>query len=138
MDAILTKKDGVVSMDKPFEFLCSMLPNGTYTVSVKRKTKPRTLSQNALMWMWFQCMEDNTGQPKEDFHDYYCAKFLSREIGIGQRTYRVAGKTSALNTGQMTDFLNKVQADAAMEFGCVLPLPEDRFYQTFIDHYRCR
>ena len=55
-DAILTKKDGVVTMDKSFDYLCSTLKNGIYTVSIKRKVEPRTLSQNALMWLWFSCI----------------------------------------------------------------------------------
>lgn len=47
----LTKKDGKVSMEKSFDFLCSLLRDGVYVVSIKRKTEPRTLSQNALMWL---------------------------------------------------------------------------------------
>ena len=50
----------------------------------------------------------------------------------------VAGSTSKLNTLQMTDFLNKVQADAAVELGIRLPLPADRYYQEFIDEYKDR
>ena len=137
-DAILTKRDGVVSMDKSFEYLCSLLRNGIYTVKIVRKTEPRTISQNSLMWMWYKCMEEATGTPKEDFHDYYKAKYLSRDVAVGNRWYRVTGSTTDLNTLQMTNFLNKVQADAATEFGITLPLPADRHYQSFIDEYRRR
>lgn len=56
MEATLTKKDGKVQMDKSFEFMCSTLRNGEYTITIKRKTQPRTLNQNALMWKWFQCI----------------------------------------------------------------------------------
>ena len=38
----------------------------------------------------------------------------------------------------MTDFLNKVQADAAAELGITLPLPEDRYYSEFINEYQNR
>ena len=38
----------------------------------------------------------------------------------------------------MTDFLNKVKADAASELGIMLPLPADRFYQEFINEYKYR
>ena len=40
-----------------------------------------------------------------------------------------------LNTVQMTDFLNKVKADAATELGITLPLPEDRYYNE-LDVYK--
>lgn len=39
-EAILTKQNGVVTMDKSFDYLCSTLKNGTYTVSIKRKVEP--------------------------------------------------------------------------------------------------
>lgn len=138
MDYILTKRDGQVSMENPFDFLCSLLRDGVYVLSIKRKTEPRTVSQNALMWMWFKCMEDNTGTEKQDWHDYYCAKFLMREANFGRKRFSVVGGTSTLNTVQMTDFMNKVQADAATEWGITLPLPADRYYQEFIQHYRYR
>lgn len=138
MEANLTKRDGAVTMDKSFELMCSLLRNGEYTVKIVRKTQPRTISQNSLMWMWYKCMEDATGQRKEDFHDYYKAKFLSRVVAIGKRWVTVCGSTTELNTLQMTDYLEKVKADAASEFGITLPLPEDRTYQAFITEYRVR
>lgn len=103
-EAILTKQNGVVTMDKSFDYLCSTLPNGTYTVSVKRKVKPRTLSQNALMWLWFACIERETGTDKLDVHDYYCKKFLRRRIYMNGLEDVVVGNTSKLNTLQMNFF----------------------------------
>ena len=138
MDANLTKRNGVVSMDKDFDYMCSLLRNGEYTVKIVRKTKPRTISQNSLMWMWYKCMEDSTGQRKEDFHDYYKAKFLARQVTIGQRCVTVVGSTTDLNTLQMTKYLEQVKADAATEFGITLPLPEDRNYNAFVAEYRIR
>lgn len=138
MEANLTKRNGEVSMDRSFEMMCSLLRNGEYTVKILRKTTPRTIAQNSLMWMWFQCMEDYTGTPKEDFHDYYKAKFLSRQIVMGNRWVTVIGNTKTMNTLQMTNFLEKVKADAATEFGITLPMPEDRYYQDFIQEYRNR
>lgn len=138
MEANLTKRNGVVTLDKDFNLMCSLLRNGEYTLKIVRKTKPRTISQNSLMWMWYKCMEDATGTPKEDFHDYYKSKYLSRDVAIGKQLYRVTGSTSDLNTLQMTHFLEKVKADAATEFGIILPLPEDRYYQAFIAEYRIR
>lgn len=138
MDATLSKVNGVVKMDRDFNLMCSLLRNGEYTVRIIRKTHPRTVSQNSLMWMWYKCMEDSTGQPKEDFHDYYKAKFLTRQVVIGNRWVPVVGSTTDLNTLQMTGYLEKVKADAATEFGITLPLPEDMNYQTFISEYRNR
>ena len=52
-EAILTKIDGEVNISKSFEFMCSQLHNGKYRVKIERYTEPRTLNQNALMWLWF-------------------------------------------------------------------------------------
>lgn len=138
MEANLSKRNGVVTMDKSFDLLCSLLRNGEYTVKIVRKTQPRTISQNSLMWMWYKCMEDATGQRKEDIHDYYKAKFLVRQVQIGNRIATVVGSTAELNTIQMTNFLEKIKADAAVEFGVMLPLPEDLHYADFVSHYRIR
>lgn len=136
--AILVKEKGEVTMDKSFDFLCSQLRNGRYRVTIERYTEPRTLNQNALMWMWFTCIEHETGTPKQDVHDYYCNLFLRRTAVIKGRETVIAGSTSKLNTLQMKDFLNKVKADAATELGITLPLPQDRFYQEFINEYKYR
>lgn len=138
MEANLSKRNGVVTMDRSFDLMTSLLRNGEYTVKIVRKTQPRTISQNSLMWMWYKCMEDATGQRKEDFHDYYKTKFLSRQVVIGGRWVTVFGSTTDLNTLQMTNYLEKVKADAATEFGITLPLPDDRNYQDFITEYRIR
>ena len=110
-EAILVKENGTVSMSRSFDFLCSQLRNGRYRLRIERYTEPRTLSQNALMWLWFTCIERETV---------------------------IAGGTSKLTTLQMTDFLRKVQADAATELGIMLPLPEDRYYEEFVSEYKHR
>lgn len=62
-EAILTKHDGEVKMSKDFDYLCSKLRNGRYKLSIVRCSEKRTISQNDLMWMWFGCIEDETGTP---------------------------------------------------------------------------
>ena len=136
--AVLTEEKGEIRMNKSFDFMCSQLRNGRYRVTIERYTEPRTLNQNALMWLWFTCIEQETGTDKQDVHDYYCNRFLRRTAFINGRELVISGKTSSLNTLQMTDFLNKIKADAAAEFGITLPLPADRYYQEFINEYKNR
>ena len=124
-EAILIKEKGVVTLNKSFDFMCSQLRNGRYRLIIERYTEPRTLSQNALMWLWFTCIEQETGTDKQDVHDYYCNLYLRRTTIIKGKETVIAGSTSKLNTLQMTDFLNKVKADAATELGITLPLPEE-------------
>ena len=137
-EAILTKTVEGFAISKPFDFMVSQLRNGKYRLKIERYVEPRTISQNALMWLWFTCIEHETGTDKQDVHDYYCNTFLRRKTIIKGKEMVVAGSTSKLNTLQMTDFMNKVQADAASELGITLPLPEDRFYSEFINEYKDR
>ena len=137
-ECILQKVDGQCHMEKSFDYMCSQLTNGRYRVCIERYHEQRTLPQNALMWLWFTCIERETGTDKLDVHDYYCNRFLRRTAFIKGREMTVAGSTSKLNTVQMTDFLRKVQADAAAELGITLPLPEDRYYSEFVNEYRGR
>jgi hypothetical protein len=54
-----------------------------------------------------------------------------KTIQVGDRLERIYNTSSKLNTEQMTEFLNKIQADAASELGITLPQPQDRFFEQF-------
>lgn len=129
------KVDGRVTTDKDLGYLFSTLKNGTYTITIKRASEKRSINQNNLMWMWFTCVERETGTPKNDVYNFYTKKFLQKVVQVGDRLERCVESTSQLNKERFTEFLNKVQADVASEFGIQLPIPEDRyfeqFYQTF-------
>jgi len=129
------KVDGRVTTDKDLGYLFSTLKNGTYTLTIKRASEKRSINQNDLMWMWFTCVERETGTPKNDVYNFYTKKFLQKVVQVGDRLERCVESTSQLNKERFTEFLNKVQADVASELGIQLPIPEDRyfeqFYQTF-------
>ena len=131
----LRKEAGRLIFDKELPYVFSLLKNGTYIIEIKQASTRRTISQNALMWMWFACVERETGTPKQDVHDYYCRQYLRRQISWHDEVITVIGETKKLNTQQTTEFLNKVQADVAAEFGITLPRPEDRFFADFYSQY---
>ena len=132
---ILTKKDGRVTLNQELPYIFSTLSNGTYTITIKKASEKRSISQNDLMWMWLQCISNETGTDKNDIYMYYCKKFLMKTVTIGERTERIYTTSSKLNTLEMTDFLNRIQADAQQELGIMLPLPEDRFFECFYQQY---
>ena len=133
--AILTKQGGRVSVDTDLDALFSTLRNGVYSIIIKRKQEQRTIAQNDLMWLWFSCIERETGTPKDDVYMYYCQKFLSRRVTLGERTEIGHTTSSKLNTEQMTEFLNKIQADAATEMGISLPNPDDKYWEAFFQTF---
>lgn len=123
----MTKNGEQVTFDKDPASLFSTLRNGRYTVSVTRAKEPRSIDQNALMWFWFTCIEQETGTPRQDVHDYYCMRFLRRSITWNGFERNVVEGTSRLTKERMTWFLDQVQADALTEFGIKLPLPEEKY-----------
>ena len=130
-------KDGEqVSFDKEPASVFSLLRNGRYTVTISRERKPRSLDQNSLMWLWFTCIASETGTPVQDVHDYYCAKFLRKQISWNGTIRTVVEGTSKQTKDRMTVFLNEVQSDAATEFGITLPDPEDRYFEQFYQPYK--
>lgn len=136
MEATLVKEKGVVRMDMSFDQMCSLLANGRYTVSIARKRETRSMQQNSLLWMWYKCIEDSTGQDKMDIHDYYKSKFLTRQVNINGRWVNATGSTTKLTITQMSEYLEKVKADAATEMGIILPSPEDYGFEEFKQAYQ--
>ena len=114
------------------------LRNGSYELKIAPKRKTRSQPQNRLMWMWFACISQETGQNIDGIHDYYCFRFLPRHITDLETgaTVRVPGHTSTLTTEAFTEFLNQVQADAATELGITLPTPEDLAWEEFEAQYK--
>ena len=83
------------------------------------------------MWKWFSVLEEGSGTSSQDYYDYYCKKFLKRIVSVGNHDEVVVSGTRNLNTAEMAEFLTKVQADVASEFGIALPTAED-LYNNFI------
>lgn len=112
--------------------------NGSFTLTLKRKQQHRTISQNNLMWAWFTCIAEAwteaTDRPftAQDVHDAYCLMFLPKRTPKGN----VGGSTSRLTTEEMTTFLNRIQADAAAEYGITLPTPEDQYFEAWYEQYQ--
>lgn len=132
---IMTKNDGRLTFDVELPYVFSLLANGKYTITIKRTNEKRSIPQNDLMWMWLTCIERETGTPKEDVYMYYCKKFLMKTIQIGDKLEHIYNTSSKLNMEQMTEFLNKIQVDAATELGITLPKPEDRFFEQFYSQF---
>lgn len=128
---LMTKNDGRLTFDVELPYVFSLLANGKYTITIKRANEKRSIPQNDLMWMWLTCIERETGTPKDDVYMYYCKKFLMKTIQVGNKMERIYNTSSKLNQEQMTEFLNKIQVDAATELGITLPKPEDRFFEQF-------
>lgn len=132
----LTKDGDGIRYDREPAAVLSTLRNGRYTVTIERAKDPRSVSQNALMWMWFECIaRELESVSKEYVHDVYSAKFLTRVVEWEGDEITIVPRTKYLTKDEMTEFLNNVHADAA-EMGITLPLPEDRYFEDFYNTYK--
>ena len=132
--SISKQKGKVLNLDvihKQLDCVLNLSANGEYELSLGKRMSKRSLDQNALMWKWFSLLEEGSGTSSQDYHDYYCKKFLKRIVSVGNHDEVVVGGTRNLNTAEMAEFLTKVQADVASEFGIALPTAED-LYNNFI------
>lgn len=105
------------------------LPTGQYDILIEKRGYRRTLGQNRLFWMWMAQLEYWSGATRIEWHDYYVSKFLPP----------IYHGTSDLSTEAFTHFMEQVHADALIEYGVDLPLPDesDKYYD-FVDEFKFR
>lgn len=117
------------------------LPEGKrYTVEIKLRRQPRSVSQNRLYWMWVTCIVDETTGDKSlipALHKYLRQCFLGvTEYDIlDGRQVTITRSTKELNTKEMSDYLERIQQFAASELGIVLPNPQDLQWPEFEAYY---
>ena len=101
-----------------------------WEVTWKRKTKRRTLNQNALYWKRISeivsAVHDFTGQDADEIHDFFKAKYLPpRFVEIGGEVQQRPPTTTTLDTQEMSDYMEKIYAFVTQELGIFLTLPEE-------------
>lgn len=93
-------------------------------ISVKNapKTKPRSLEQNAYYWgVVLPLIGQTTGYLPEEVHEALKWKFLRQQ---GAKLDRIIS-TTALDTIDFEQYLEKVRLWAAQELQIVIPLPNE-------------
>lgn len=143
----IKKENGHITDGRTLDQCCAFLPNGDYVATIETKAqwekkRPRTVSQNALLWIWFQDIANffnstygDSGWNKQSVHDLFCEMFKTIEILPNGQIVNKWVETSKLNKKQMTDFMNKVQEYMATEHGATVPLPDDDKYKDFQNIY---
>jgi hypothetical protein len=114
------------------------LPDGRkYTVEIKVRREKRTIPQNRLYWLWLTCLMDETGEHKDNLHEYFKQYYLgtTERTVFDRYTITVPASTTGLDTLQFTNYLNRIEQFAAGELGIVLPRPEDEVWAEFYGKY---
>ena len=107
-----------------------------YTVDITERRIKRTISQNGLYWLWLTCISHETGNDKDDLHDYFKKKYLEPEDSklFGETFLRWS--TRDLTSNMFKFYLDKIHGFASTELAITLPDPEDKRWEEFYDYYK--
>ena len=106
-----------------------------YRIVISEKKMKRSLSQNALYWLFLTCIEFETGNDRYDLHDEFKERYLEpkKVIVLGKEKNKYS--TADLNTTQFKYYLDHIQQFAATELSITLPDPEDKYWEDFYLFY---
>lgn len=133
-EQIITSPEGLHEVSG---YVCDHFENGGGALKFKiTSSGKRSLSQNALMWMWLTEIARQTKQKgygdysSEDMHEYFKNKFcVDKSLTIGKTTIKVKS-TKKLDKGEMTFYMNQIH-QWSINAGFRLSMPEDsEYYQA--------
>ena len=139
----LKKENGHVTDQRTIDQCMGFMPNGDYVAEIIpkaqwEKKQPRTLSQNALFYVWcgaianfFNVTYGDDHWNKDNVHDLFCEMYKQPFVLPNGQVIDKWVETSKLNKKQMTDFMSKIQGYMATEHGATVPLPDDEKYKDF-------
>lgn len=122
--------------------------------TVDRKEKPwkltfekvkekRSLRSNALYWCWISCICDEAGYNKNNKAEKQMVHDRLRELLLPVKNKWIMGKnvcmltsTASLSKEQMAKYMDGIKMHMITEYAIDLPLPEDRYYEQFIEKYQ--
>jgi len=113
--------------------------DGDYVLTIEKKSKKRSLSQNAYYWgvvvpIVKQGLKDiGYRMTTETTHDYLKTNFNIIEIAneINGEIISFIGSTTEMSTSQMMDYFAKITQWAAEFLGVQIPEPNEQLTITF-------
>jgi len=97
----------------------------------------RNIHQNKLYWLWLTCLEAETGNDKNDLHEFFKDKFLKKElIEVFETQILKEVSTAKLDKKQFSAYLEKIQIFAQTELEIKLPEPKDKEFEQFYEFYK--
>jgi len=98
-----------------------------WDVSAKPKKNTRSADQNAYLWgVVYALLERETGQRKEDWHDYFLGRHFGTEVvrGLdGEEFQRPIRRSSRLKVGEFAEYIDFV-IEICAEHNIQIPLPD--------------
>lgn len=98
--------------------ILSLNPAKAWRVEIAQHQERRTVSQNRLVWAIYTAIASETGHTSEEIHEFCKAKFLPRRIvSFDGVDTEIVGSTALLDRPAFSEYVERVSAWAASEFG---------------------
>lgn len=125
----MTETSFILPHSKPalLAFLDRLPAEKKWRVTVGQYRKRRSGAQNRYLWgVAYKTLQDATGQPAEDWHEYMLGEYHGWEEYemFGKRKIRPIKRSSKLSTMEFMDFVEFIQMRAA-EHGIYIPDPNE-------------
>ena len=145
------------------EYFEKLISKGAF-IELREVKMKRNLSQNALYWIWLQCIEVETGTDKNELHFMYRALFIPREESyiteiIKPELYTkikpridnfhyfeglelvidvISFSTTNLDESQFALYLTNIKKHAKVNHGVTLLNQDEKNFEDFYKHYNFR
>lgn len=98
--------------------LLGLNPSKAWRVEIAQHQARRTVSQNKLVWAIYTEIASDTGHTADEIHEYCKAKFLpKRVVSFDGVDTEITGSTALLDKPAFSEYVERVTAWAAQEFG---------------------
>lgn len=106
-------------------FLDRLPADKSWRVEVKRESARRSDAQNRYLWgVAYAQLAKATGQPAEDWHEYFLGEHWETVEMLGRRKLRPVRRSSRLTKSEFAQHVEFIQARAA-EHGIYIPDPNE-------------
>lgn len=113
---VLPKDSRDSAIAKVTAFLAATLPGKSVRVTVEQASRKRSDEQNRYLWgVAYKTLEQATGQPAADWHEYALGEHFGWETGdyFGTKKLRPLRRSSKLSTVEFMEFVGFIQQRAA-------------------------
>lgn len=94
---------------------------------IHKDKRTRSVVQNNYYWLLLTMIEQDTGNDKDELHEYFKKKYLNANFTLSilrvDDSLTYAKSTTKLTTTEFEYYLERIRMFASRELGIFLPLP---------------
>jgi hypothetical protein len=95
---------------------------------IELQTNTRTLSQNALYWLYLEVIERETGNNANDMHEYFRRTLLPPKfIKVMGKEIKIPKSTTELKKTEFGDYMDRISAETGVA------IPDTEAYLAKLD-----